>query len=95
MILNLEAKMVRMFVRHAVADFDAWKKVYDDFDRESLGVTGHAVYRSVDDPNGVTVWHDFEDASVAKGFAQSKQLHEVMERAGVVGEPTIWFTEQV
>ena len=87
--------MVRMFVRHAVADFDAWKQGYDDFDREGLGVVGHAVYRSVDEPNDVTVWHDFEGASAAKGFAQSQQLREAMKRAGVVGEPTIWFTEQV
>ena len=85
--------MVRMFVRHPVADFVEWKKGYDAFDREGFGVTDHAVYQSVDDPNDVTVWHDFEDAGSAKAFAQSEELREAMGRAGVAGEPTIWFTE--
>jgi hypothetical protein len=53
----------------------------------------HAVYQSIDDPNDVTVWHDFEDAGSAKAFAQSEELREAMGRAGVAGEPTIWFTE--
>ena len=37
--------MVRMFVRHDVADYDAWRQGYDAFDstRRSLGVTGQAV----------------------------------------------------
>jgi hypothetical protein len=38
--------MVRLFVRHPVADYAAWRRVYDDFDEErrGMGVTGHAVY---------------------------------------------------
>src|SRR5262245_54379312 len=50
--------MVRLFIRHAVTDYKAWRKVYDDFDaeRRSMGVVGDAVYRAVDDPNDVTVW---------------------------------------
>ena len=46
--------MVRMYARHQVADYDAWRKVYDAFDRESLGARDHAVYRRVDDPNEIT-----------------------------------------
>ncbi len=86
--------MVRMFVRHSVADFAQWKPEYDAFDREGMGVTDHAVYQSVDDPNDVTVWHDFENVEAARALAGSDQLREAMGRAGVVGEPTIWFTEQ-
>ena len=43
--------MVRMFARHQVADYDAWRKVYDSFERETLGVRQNAVYRTVADPN--------------------------------------------
>jgi hypothetical protein len=48
---------VRMYIRHDVADYVTWRKVYDGFDaeRRGLGVIGHAVYRSVDNPNDVTV----------------------------------------
>src|SRR5262245_24038172 len=55
-----EGPMVRLFIRHDVADYDAWRQVYDEFDstRRGLGVTGDAVFQSVDNPNDVTVWHD-------------------------------------
>jgi hypothetical protein len=33
-------------------------------------------------------WHDLEQA---RQFAQSEELREVMQRAGVVGHPTIYF----
>ena len=53
--------MVRLFVRHQVADYPAWKKVYDYFDaeRQTLGVTGQAVFAR-SKPNDITVWHDFD-----------------------------------
>jgi len=48
--------MVRVFVRHKVEDYAAWRVVYDDFDnqRRAIGVTGDEVFQSVDDPNEVT-----------------------------------------
>jgi hypothetical protein len=84
--------MVRMFIRHEVADYDAWRAVYDSFDRSGLGVTDHAVYRSLDDPNDVTVSHDFESADAARSFASASQLEGAMRSAGVTSTPTIWFT---
>ncbi len=88
--------MVRMFVRHPVVDFDAWKAAYDDFDaeRRGMGVVGDAVFTAVDDDNDVTVWHDFDSLDVARDFAESDRLREVMAGAGVAGDPTIWFTSR-
>ena len=89
--------MVRMFVRHKVADYSTWKATYDSIDQErtEMGVTGHAVYTSVADGNDVTVSHDFESQQAAEAFAHSPALHEAMERAGVEGAPEIWFTTPV
>lgn len=86
--------MVRMFVRHPVQDFATWKQAYDDFDseRSSMGVRDHAVFQAAEDPNDVTVWHDFDDLAAARTFASSERLREVMTGAGVAGEPQIWFT---
>lgn len=86
--------MVRMFVRHRVADYAAWREVYDGIDQErrGLGVTDHAVYQALGDPNDVTAWHDFSDRQAAESFASSPQLREAMQRAGVQGHPDIWFT---
>ena len=85
---------VRIFVRHEVTDYAAWRKVYDAFNatRRKLGVIGQAVYTSIDNPNDVTVTHDFSSADKARAFASSPDLKAAMERAGVKGSPQIWFT---
>ena len=53
----------------------AWRRVYDDFQASGVpaerGVRAHAVYQGVDDPNDVTVTHDFDDADTAKAFFSS------------------------
>src|SRR5262249_15616914 len=88
--------MTRLFVRHNVADYRAWRKADDDFDaeRRKLGVTAHAVFQSIDDPNDVTVSHDFPTSQSAKSFASSARLKEVMGKAGVKGTPQIWFVSE-
>ena len=85
--------MIRMFVKHKVRDYTAWRKVYDEFDteRSRAGVRGHAVYCDVDDANEVTVWHDFDDIEAARALGGSKELKLAMKNAGVIGTPTIWF----
>lgn len=87
--------MIRMFARHPVKDYTAWKKVYDSFDRRGRGVRDDAVFQSAEDPNDVTVWHDFDDLGSARSFAESEDLRKTMKEAGVVGDPTIWFTRPV
>jgi hypothetical protein len=76
-----------------VADYDAWRKVYDEFDatRRPMGVIGEAVFQAIDDPKDVTVWHDFETAGEAQAFASSEALRDVMQRAGVEGAPEAWL----
>jgi hypothetical protein len=88
-----EAVVVRLFVRHRVDDYRAWRQVYDAFDsqRGPLGVMGRAEFQSVDDPNDVTVWHDFADLERARAFASSDNLRDAMQKAGVRGQPEIWF----
>ena len=83
-----------MFFRHEVADYPAWRSVYDSIDetRASMGVTDQAVFRSTADDRDVTGWHDFEREDAAQAFAASPALREAMGRAGVQGAPQIWFT---
>jgi hypothetical protein len=85
--------MVRLFVRHDVADYAAWKKGYDDFDerRRGMGVTGAAIFQALGNPNDVTVTHDFESEDAATAFLSSAELQGAMENAGVVGEPQAWL----
>jgi hypothetical protein len=85
---------VRMFVRHEVADYGAWKKSYDAFapNQKKMGVIDQSVYQSTDDPNDVTVIHDFHSLEKAKAFAASADLKAAMEKSGVKGAPQIWYT---
>lgn len=89
--------MATLFVRHDVKDFGAWKAAYDAFDseRKTMGVTGHGVFQADGNPNEVTVFHEFDNMDAAKKFTGSARLKEVMEGAGVVGSPVIWFTNEV
>ena len=85
--------MVRLYARHPVNDYATWRAVYDDFDgeRSEMGVTGHAVYQAADNPNDITLWHDFNTLEDAQAFASSPRLKEVMQGAGVAGPPSIWI----
>lgn len=85
--------MATLFVRHKVKEFSVWKAAYDAFDaeRKTMGVTNQGVYQADENPAEVTVYHEFETMDAAKAFAGSPRLKEVMERAGVMGTPDIWF----
>lgn len=86
--------MTTLFVRHDVADYAAWRVLYDRLDaqRTAMGVASDSVYRAADDPNNITVTHDFASLEAAHAFAASPELKDPMGRAGVVGAPDIWFT---
>ena len=88
--------MATLFIRHTVANFATWKQVYDsvaDF-QKSGGVTAQAVYQAADNPNDVTITHDFASLEQAQAFSNNPELRAIMERAGVVGAPTLWFTNR-
>jgi heme-degrading monooxygenase HmoA len=82
-------------VAHKVADFDAWRAVYDSVAglQTAGGVTEQSFYRKVDDPDTVLVLHYFDSVDKAQAFFASPELQEAMKRAGVVGEPRIEFYE--
>ncbi len=88
--------MTTLFVRHQVADYAKWRKAYDTFapTQQRLGVKAQAVYRAADNPNDVTVTHEFAALEAAQQFAASDDLRNAMSDAGIVGEPTIWFASK-
>ena len=72
-------------VRHRVADFDAWKKVYDGFApiQAEHGVQAHQVLRSIENPNDLIVTHSFDSREDARAFFARPELKEAMSEAGV------------
>ena len=89
--------MTITFVRHRVADYEAWRRVYDsvgEMQRQG-GVTADAVYRVEDDPNEVLVMHHFGSSSEAHSFMENPDLRQAMAQAGVdPGSLRIEFYEE-
>lgn len=84
-----------MAVNHDVADYEAWKKVFDDFPRAQNGVLFHRINRNVDDPNNITVVHGFETVEAAIAFRDNPELKAAMQRAGVTSSPRIEIFDEV
>ena len=60
--------------------------------QKAKGVTALAVYQATDNPNDITITHEFASVEAAQAFAKSAELKSAMQNAGVAGAPTIWFT---
>ena len=88
--------MATLFVRHTVQDYATWRRVYDGTKplQRSAGVLANAVYQSPEDPNMLTVSHDFASLDEARAWIASPDLHTAMERAGVVGTPDFWIANR-
>ena len=85
-------------VRHRVADYDAWKAVYDSFapNQAEHGVRAHQVLRSTDDPNDIIVTHTFDSPEAAREFFTMPELKEAMGEAGVdAGSLEISYFDEV
>jgi len=87
--------MVRVFLRHEVADYSVWRSQYDTFDaeRHAMGVVNDNVFRNAEDEHEVTVTHDFETLAAAERFVSPRHLREAKSPSGVSSEPSIWFAE--
>jgi heme-degrading monooxygenase HmoA len=88
--------MASMMVQHDVKDFTAWKKAYDsNLDlRTSGGEISSQIYRDASEPNKLTVINKWDSLANAQKFAHSPELKAAMEKAGVVGAPTIYFLDE-
>ena len=85
--------MITLIARHPVADYDAWRTVFDEFYpvRVKAGVIGESVYRSIDDPNEVTVVLDFSTEEAARAFPDNTEIKGATHKAGDIGTFTQWF----
>jgi hypothetical protein len=80
-----------LIVRHTVADFAAWQKVYTEAGsiRAKHGCTGERVLQSPSDPNDVLATHEFPSVGQAEAFAGDPELRSAMQRGGLVGPPRV------
>ncbi len=85
-----------LIVRHRVANFEEWKKVFDDMfeTRRSHGWLSAIVYRDATDPNMVTIINRVKDLDGAKRYGAAPGLREAMQKGGVQGAPEIHFVDE-
>jgi hypothetical protein len=78
-------------VTHEVADYDAWKRVFDEHAdaRRRAGIVGTHINRSVENPNLVSVYLAAGDFGTIRAFLGNEDLQATMVRAGVKGPPTV------
>ena len=89
--------MAHIIIRHKVADFGKWKPEYDNHSatRQAAGLKDILLWRNEDDPNEVIALFESSDLTKARNFANSPDLKEKMEAAGVQGKPDILFLTEV
>jgi heme-degrading monooxygenase HmoA len=90
-------KMAYLLVRHTVKDYAKWKPFFDGHQstRKKSGSKGGRLYRNSQNPNEIIIVMEWDTLDNARKFAESADLREVMEKAGVTGKPDVYFLEQV
>lgn len=84
-----------VIVRHQVQDFDTWKPFFDAHIPTQLenGLHLHYLLQNKENKNEITVHFEVKDIERAKKFIYSDALREVMQKAGVIGNPEILFLQ--
>lgn len=88
--------MTYLLIRHRVADFAAWKPVFDAHAsaRVAAGLTDADLLRDLDDPNQIVLLFEVADLPKAKEFCDSSSLRDKMREAGVIDKPDLYFLER-
>lgn len=88
--------MPHVLIIHEVADYPAWKKIFDGAAgiRREAGERAYQVLKSQSDPNRIvhfSVWTSLDDA---KAFFESPKLVQIRNDAGVKA-PEFIYLEQI
>ncbi|MFC1564355.1 hypothetical protein ACFL6G_05425 [candidate division KSB1 bacterium] len=84
-----------ILIKHRVEDFDKWFKLFleDESNRKANGVNHHNLFQLSGDENDVIVHLMLDDPEKFKSFMESKDLEGIMEKAGVLEKPVIYFNK--
>ena len=87
--------MATIIINHKVNDYNHWRPLFDADSkrRESAGIKEIKVGRRVDDPNNVYMIWEARDIERVKSMVSDPELHEVMKKAGVIGQPEVIILE--
>jgi len=89
--------MINVLIHHEVADFAAWKAVFDsNLDwRQKHGERSCRIFRGAEKANDLTLFFEWESLDSARAFLASDELKAKMASAGVKGPPHPHFLTEV
>jgi len=89
--------MVYLVVDHKVKDYAMWKPAFDKHadTRRKAGSKGVTLFHISGEPNHPCIIFEFDTNENAKKFYASEDLKKVMQDAGVLGKPDIWFLDKI
>jgi heme-degrading monooxygenase HmoA len=89
--------MPYVLIRHKVEDYQRWTPAFDAHGaaRKASGSKGGRRLRSAEDPNELVILLEWDNLQKSRQFAQSDDLRNTMQRAGVVGKPGMYFLEEL
>ena len=87
--------MPYMLVRLQVSDYAKWRSVFDEHEptRKAAGSKGSHVLHDADNPNELSILLEWDSHERARQFAESEDLKNIMEAAGVVSRPDIYYLD--
>lgn len=82
-----------VLIRHKVRNFTDWKPAYEAHlpQREAAGLIESSLLRGIDDPSEVVILFEAKDMGRARTLVESAEIKDVMQKAGVVDKPDIFF----
>ena len=93
-----ENSMATLLVKHRVANFEEWKKVFDGMDHVCAGSTDSRAAPCIATPPTRTwsiIVNHVRTLDGAKKYGGSQELRDAMAHAGVQGMPEISFLNDV
>ena len=89
--------MTYVLVMHKVEDYNKWKSVYDENGamRKAYGSKCAFVFHNSNDPKSMVIITEWENIEKAKGFGESEDLKITMQKAGVIGQPAVYYLEEI
>lgn len=87
----------KVIVRHKVRDLGAWKPFFvgDAKRQRDAGFTGWHLTRNKYDMNELVIIFECADLDKAKPMFSDPSLAELMKKAGVLDQPTVFFLEEI
>ncbi len=89
--------MVHVLLNHKVRDYDHWKPYFDKdaVNRLKAGIRVAKLFRSMEDPNDISILFTVDNIESFNNFLKSPDLKKIMEEGGVISMPEVKMLQEL